>query len=377
MIITRPVFDHELSAISWTDSTFNPWEGCTKVCPACLHCYAETRDKRHMIEPVDHWGPGAPRRLTGPDTWRKARRWDRQANRFVQCGACGRREKRRHDGIGLTCCTTPGCLALPETEAIHTKRRVFTGSLCDVFDEEVSVEWFTDWLLLVLSCTNLIWLVLTKRPQNWRSRLEAARVRADQLADAPPKPNESERRFFAEREKYAALSLMISFWLAGDPPDNVAMGTTIGDQVRIGRLELLRAIPARWRFLSCEPLLSHLRFPSLEGIAWVIGGGESDPGGNARPTHPAWGRSLRDQAKAAGLPFHWKQWGEWGPSPAECIRGVHTGGGIYLLENGRFGNQGDWWDGRAAAMDMVGKKAAGNLLDGRAWLEFPDFDAEP
>jgi hypothetical protein len=152
--------------------------------------------------------------------------------------------------------------------------------------------------------------------------------------------------------------------------------------------------PAAVRFISAEPLLGPVdmasalsrnrldigagflmrgRFaPGLETLRpldWVICGGESGPG--ARPMHPDWARSLRDQCAAAGLPFFFKQWGEWAPTSAKPVFGDHMGGGIYLRPDGHYGNHGDWWFGNAAEMDRVGKKAAGALLDGVEHKAFP------
>ena len=105
-------------------------------------------------------------------------------------------------------------------------------------------------------------------------------------------------------------------------------------------------------------------------IHQVIVGGESGPG--ARPLHPDWARSIRDQCQAAGVSFFFKQWGAWVPSAAKPIRGNHTGGGIFLKRDGCYGDQGAWWDGNAEALDKVGKKQAGRLLDGREWNEMPE-----
>jgi hypothetical protein len=71
------------------------------------------------------------------------------------------------------------------------------------------------------------------------------------------------------------------------------------------------------------------------------------------------------------VPFFFKQWGEWAPTKAQPVRGEYTGGGLFMLPNGNLGNQGDWWDGHAEAIDKVGKKAAGRLLDGVEHSEYP------
>lgn len=117
----------ETTAISWTDHTFNPWIGCTKVSPACDHCYAESMAKRYGWA---KWGHGEARKRTSADNWKKPLAWDRAAKR---------------DGI---------------------RRRVFCASLADVFDAEVPNEWRDDLFhKLICKTPNLDWLLLTKRPQ--------------------------------------------------------------------------------------------------------------------------------------------------------------------------------------------------------------------
>ena len=110
-------------------------------------------------------------------------------------------------------------------------------------------------------------------------------------------------------------------------PDNVWFGTSVEDSRVLDRIGHLTQIPARVRFLSCEPLIGPIPSLPLEGIDWVIVGGESGP--KARPMHPDWVRSIRDQCQEAGVPFFFKQWGG------------------------------------------VDKKAAGRVLDGRTWDEMP------
>jgi protein gp37 len=141
---------------------------------------------------------------------------------------------------------------------------------------------------------------LTKRPQNWAARLE-------EIAHSVAGFN-------------SLLYSWVIEWLDRAAPRNVWIGTTVEDQVRADeRIPALLKIPARVRFLSCEPLLGpvnlHAGVKRPEGYRgyfdWVICGGESGPG--ARPMHPEWARNLRDQCAAAGVPFFFKQWGEWVP----------------------------------------------------------------
>lgn len=143
------------------------------------------------------------------------------------------------------------------------------------------------------------------------------------------------------------------------PLPNVWLGISAEDQPAADeRIPLLLQCPAAVRFVSCEPLLGPISLgmlgtrenwrPVYDGIRWVIAGGESGP--KARPMHPDWVRSLRDQCQEAGVPFFFKQWGEWLPH-VDTVREE-------LPTKDQF--------------TRVGKKAAGRLIDGREWNECPE-----
>lgn len=125
----------ETTKIEWTDSTFNPWIGCTKIAPACDFCYAAAIDKRTG---GDHWG-NVPRRRTSAQNWSEPMKWNRRGAEFLAIN--GRR------------------------------RRVFCASMADVFDNQVPGEWRTDLWKLIYATTELDWLLLTKRPQNIKAML--------------------------------------------------------------------------------------------------------------------------------------------------------------------------------------------------------------
>jgi len=341
----------ENSSIEWTDHTFNPWHGCTKISPACTHCYAETFSKRvgHGKRLPTLWGPKAERKFFGDEHWRTPLRWDAEAART------GRRA------------------------------RVFCASMADVFEAlpgelgrrlETTRRRLWD---LIAATPHLDWLLLTKRPENVNG---------------------------------------MSPWCGMPWPNHVWIGTTVEDQERADeRIPHLQAVPARVRFLSCEPLLGPVRIaPWLsrqepihfvpftpearaahgeegprvhvhKGIDWVIAGGESGP--RARPMHPEWARSLRDQCVAAGVPFLFKQWGEWAPFHDET---KYTRGGAETVRNAQKfinldGSRGACWlyddDGTLTnwcgdprdgfvVVTRAGKTSAGRLLDHRTWDEFPE-----
>lgn len=286
----------ENSKIEWTDHTFNPWIGCTKVGPGCDNCYAENM-MDHRYGRV-RWGAGQPRQRTSDANWRKPLAWHRAA-----------------EG--------------------GPRQRVFCASLADVFDNEVPDAWRADLFQLIRATPNLDWLLLTKRIGN------AFRM-----------------------SQQAMWSIGYHPAMHHPLPDNVWIGATIVNQTEANRdLPKLLEIPARIRFLSCEPLLGpvDLRYPafngadsfgSLEGLDWVIAGGESGPG--ARLPNPDWFTSLRDQCVAAGVAFFFKQWGEWLPELRE------------------YGPNGEPWADRGEYFhSRVGKARAGRELDGRTWDQFP------
>jgi protein gp37 len=332
------------SNIEWCDHTFNPWEGCTRVSPGCANCYAEARNSRWNGGKAPNWGPGAPRRLTSAANWRQPILWNREAEAEART-------------------------ALREGKP-YQRPRVFCASLADWLDEEVPVKWRADLLDLIRQTPALDWLLLTKRPGNFMEFTASVAV-------------------FAGENDNPQLEDWMDAWVAkGAAPANVWIGTTVEDQRRADeRIPKLLEIPARVRFLSCEPLLGpvllgsrNMNVPSVgmvdRTIDWVIAGGESGP--KARPMHPAWPRGLRDQCAAAGVAFFFKQWGEWLPgevteSSGTGYRSCADGGPIRIVQNVQqqnFGTHPDRFSGSLTTI-RVGKNAAGRLLDGVEHNEFP------
>lgn len=273
----------ENSHISWTNHTFNPWIGCTRVSPACDGCYAAALmgGEGGRFTRVQWGGPGVgegTRDRTAPSTWAKVRKWNKLAS----------------DAPGQTF--------------------VFCASLADVFDNAVPPEWRRDLFDLIRATPNLTWLLLTKRPGNIVKLFEGALGPEALVPDAPGRVYE---------------------W-----PRNAAIGCTVVTQEEADRdvpklLAAKAALNPAFAFLSMEPLLGPvdismylLGIDDVTGqttpwVDWVITGGETDQGAHkARPADPAWFRSLRDQCAAAGVPFHFKQWGEW---VSESETGFATG----------------------------------------------------
>jgi protein gp37 len=303
----------ENSKIEWTDHTFNPWIGCTKVHAGCTHCYAEAM-MGHRYGKAK-WGVDGTRNRTSEAYWRKPLQWNRAA------------EKTGRPAL------------------------VFCASLADVFeDREDLVEHRRDLFAMVDQTPHLIWLMLTKRPENIHS------MWPKQLPDDG-----------------GCGHVRRNVWIGTSPCNQETADKSIRELIKCSDL-------CGGLFLSCEPLLGEIdlnlpwiRHPDgtvekTSAIDWVIVGGES--GHDARPMNPNWIGGIGRQCIEAGVPFFFKQWGEWAPwkedeGPAP---------------NGRpcgFWSYADhWYDSdvpntHRASMVRVGKVAAGRLVDGREWSEFP------
>ena len=202
------------------------------------------------------------------------------------------------------------------------RARVFCASMADVFEARRDLNpWRERLWTLIEETPHLDWLLLTKRPER---------------------------------------ILQMTHWKA-DWPKNVWIGTTVEDQESAEeRLPHLTRVPAMVRFISAEPLLSEVNIASWLGssIDWVITGGES--GHHARPSSPSWFRSLLIQCMQADVPFHFKQWGDWGPGEGINLAVVRK-----TVREAQDGTQ----------MFRVGKKAAGRLLDGETWDGLPIIKA--
>lgn len=349
----------ETSGIEWTDSTFNPWIGCTKVSPACDHCYAAVSTPARALGV--EWGAGQPRRRTSAANWKLPLRWDRLDGIKLRAWE---QFKAQYPGLSDAGLEARGFIK-------PRRRRVFCASLADVFDNEVPAPWRWDLFQLIRGTPHIDWLLLTKRIGNAQKMLNAA---ASAVLDDFPGEASWDRA----------------------PWPNIWLGATICNQEEADRdIPKLLATPAAVRFLSMEPLLGPVdlmrsdyltaklgsypfkgihadgRTKLLHMLDWVIAGGESGP--SARPMHPDWARSLRDQCKSAGVPFLFKQWGEWAPY-------ARPGGYDWRLPPGKFVT----WDSltehrpfhpnlhEGTASRRVGKKAAGRHLDGRLHNGFPE-----
>lgn len=257
----------EITGIAWTDSTFNPWIGCTKVGPGCDHCYAEALDKRHRWGGSEHWGVGTPRMRTSAANWHHPIAWN--AKPFYECLSCRNRfcPKANKEGY-ITCprCShASGKMVDDPAEASAVKRvrrRVFCASLADWLDNEAPDAWRNDLIDLIKVTPALDWLLLTKR---------------------------------IGRVKHWTHALMPNVWL----------GATIVNQEEADRdVPKLLEAPAAKRFVSYEPALGPVDWTKYPGIDWIIVGGESTQGARARDFDVTWAIDTIYMARQIGAaPF--------------------------------------------------------------------------
>lgn len=336
------------TSIEWTDSTWSPVTGCTEISPGCDNCYAKTiaeRFRGHAAFPHGFDVQVKADRINDPLRWRRP-------------------------------------------------RRVFVNSMSDLFHADIDQAWIADIFGVMAATRRHTFQVLTKR---------AARMRTLLDSDA-----------FTEQVRSRAIGKGLP---AGEwqwPLPNLWLGVSVESQQWANiRIPQLLMAPAAVRFLSCEPLLGPVTLTHVEwakgggthldvvngrhgvpgvwssaakAVDWVIVGGES--GRKARPMHPRWAQTLRDQCVEAGVPYFFKQWGEWGPdAPLNPDGSLVTGkrgqysaladdGTLYApgeLEGSRRGEAIRANHSRAhlTAMYRVGKKAAGRELDGREHNAFP------
>lgn len=343
----------ETTAIGWTDATVNFWWGCTKVGPGCDHCYAETWSKRTGGQ---HWGVGAPRRqIKGAAALIR-----KLTARAVKDGA----------------------------------KRVFIQSMSDLFDLDVPLEWFAEAWCEIEANSTLEIQIVTKRISVVEKRLRdigrTAWPKHAGLLVTVCNQDEAERdvpRLLALKAKLGIPWVGVSAEPLLGPIDFTEIEYALGKAVvRIPKnVKPMKRFP---RDTKIGDMVKALGGEILyeKGIDWIIAGGESGTG--ARPMHPGWARAIRDQCAAAGVPFFFKQWGEFSlheiaqdgrttpPVPAEFFRDVRP----HYWKNGGFVLAGgdepieDVFGSGCIAL-RVGKARAGRLLDGRTHDEFPQVRA--
>lgn len=305
-----------MTKIEWTERTWNPTVGCTAVSPGCDRCYAAAVAHRGLTE--------AHRGLT-----RKAEGGLVEWTGEVRC--------------------LPERLGVPL--AVRKPTMWFVDSMSDLFHPRVKSMFVAQ-----------VWATMARTPQHTYQVLTKRTARAEALLN-----NEVMRAYVEDFAKRCDIP-----W----PLPNVWLGTSIESDDYLWRADALRRTPAAVRFLSIEPMLGpllSLTAYDLDGIDWVIVGGESGPG--ARPMHPDWVRDIRDLCVTSETPFFFKQWGAWGPVPASTPASSSVlGHGFFCADQRWLGATG----ARATTLPetgefvaRVGKARAGRELDGRTWDEMP------
>ncbi len=293
--------------IEWTDATWNPVTGCTPISPGCANCYAKRMSKRLA-------GRGG---YPADDPFRVTLHMDKQ----------------------------------DEPLKWKKPRRVFVCSMGDLFHKDVPTKFIIDCLSIMAEGYQHTFMLLTKRPKRMMEILSHSTVACDTWL-------QTSRGVNAEPAPW--------------PLPNVWIGVTAENQEQANkRIPILLQTPAVVRFVSVEPMLGPVSFrwalwepmkpnsinnqyDGLRRLDWIICGGETGPG--ARPMHPDWVRSLRDQCQEAGVPFFFKQWGEW---TARCPQSISLANREMAFRHG-------------TTFYKVGKKAAGRLLDSVEWSQYPE-----
>ncbi|RWC47993.1 MAG: phage Gp37/Gp68 family protein [Mesorhizobium sp.] len=320
------------SAIEWTDATWNPIVGCSILSPGCTHCYAMRMAARiEAMGGAKHYA-GTTKKVNGNTIW-----------------------------TGKLALAPEHILTQPLRWA--RPRRIFVNSMGDMFHEDVPYEWIDRVFAVMALAPQHTFQVLTKRAARMRayaSGFECDGARRLNVAAAAGRMMEDGDN----AHDYVAN--------LGWPLPNVWLGVSAERRVEwLERTTELRQTPAAVRFVSAEPLLGDLGQLDLTGLDWIIAGGESGP--DSRPMHPAWPRSIRDQCQAAGVPFFFKQWGEWN------TRGHAFGIGVVKQPHAEIDGLSIVapWGREDVIMARVGKKAAGRLLDGIEHNAMPELREVP
>lgn len=342
------------TGIEWTDATWNPLRGCSRVSEGCRNCYAETVAKRFS-------GEGQP-----------------YAGLIARGGQWNGQIRLAPEGL-----TQPLRWRRP--------RRIFVNSMSDLFHENVPTDFIDRVFAVMASAEQHTFQVLTKRPERMRDYMLDLRTRLQDIGQAIL--HRGDGRYYTDPD--SVHDHAVDRAAQGFP--NVWLGVSVENQAAAdARIPVLLETPAAVRWVSVEPLLERITFEgifanprdprdgtnALEALDWVVVGGES--GVDARPMHPDWVRLLRDQCAVAETPFLFKQWGEWLPFNS-LEETANTGRKVWgkdaslcvMWRNGIMGRavlcsaEEAWLDG-CRGFQKVGKKAAGRLLDGQLHDAYPE-----
>lgn len=357
-----------MTKIEWTENTWNPMVGCSIVSPGCTNCYAMKMASRLEAMAGDGLDDnGYAVRGTGPlDHYRGLTRWTKAGPVW-----------------------TGKLMMAPDhilTKPLRRKKPTtyFVNSMSDLFHENVPDEWIDRVFAVMALCPQHTFQVLTKRAARMRSHITDALD--DRISEIWWQWHEDGTANLSSTQYVASGRGRTDMpW----PYENVWLGVSAERQQEADeRIPDLLATPAAVRFVSAEPLLGPIDFRQLGSYArqtdaltgvyhsqdgssdrphldWIIVGGES--GSNARPMNPEWARFIRDQCVSAGVPFFFKQWGEWVEWPDDKFDSLTA----ERLGSGRYGYFQQSSVDKKIHVRRIGKSNAGRLLDGREWNEIP------
>lgn len=406
------------TGISWTDATWNPIAGCSVISPACTNCYAMA-----MAARIEAMNAGERQ---GRGRWREGQLQEVPLTHYA---GLTQPSKAGPVWTGKIVQAPDYILAQP----LHWKRprRIFVNSMSDLFHESVPDEWIDRIFAVMAFCAKTkvdgnevitgyearhIFQVLTKRSRRMREYMTELKAAADGSKGTGilgHRLNGAARRLSYDlgHPFWPNAPFTIWGWISDGFP-GLWLGVSAEDRSRANeRISDLLATPAAKRFVSIEPMLGPVDLGKARGLPvywegdasdgplpltswgkeigsmprrgwvkhsgnmqpwldWVICGGESGP--NARPMHAAWPRALRDQCAAAAVPFFFKQWGEWAPHRPKA--GGDLGGDMRrgFVQHVQFDREPDGhFRAGDCYMARVGKRAAGDLLDGVEHKAFP------
>ena len=299
------------TGIEWTDASWNPVVGCSIVSPGCTNCYAMKQAYR-----IEKMAAGA-----GKDTH-----------------YAGTTQQSKAGAVWTGKVNLAPDRIITQPLRWERPRKIFVNSMSDLFHADVPDEWIDRIFAIMAMCPQHAFQILTKRADRMRDYMEKYTISKSEIyGEEYRSRSQMVAETIIEYTSNGAETLKwdaphetadLEFW----PLPNVWLGVSIEDQKRADeRIQDLIDTPAAVRFLSIEPLIGPVHIKEIKQLDWIICGGESGPG--SRPMHPDWARSIRDQCLAANVPFLFKQWG------------------------------------------TTNKKAAGRMLDGRQWDQYPERTA--
>ena len=339
--------------IEWTEQSWNPVVGCEVTSPGCKNCYAMAMAARiEAMQPDSHY-QGTTKKVKGKAVWTGK---VAQAPDHIWAAPLKRKKPTTY----------------------------FVNSMGDLFHPNVEDAWIDRAFAIMALSPQHTFQILTKHPERMRDYLTRKSGGGKQdvrnhiaWVSVPNVMNKFYPNWKGQDVDHPLRAMAIqagTIW----PLPNVWLGVSVENQDQANaRIPYLLETPAAVRFISAEPLLGPVelsQFDEISSLDWVICGGESGKG--ARPMHPKWARSLRDQCAAAGVDFFFKQWGAWAPASTWCLDEI-----IQPLEpdvdfSKVSGEVSQWlemnaWGQDCWAFARTGKKAAGRTLDGRVHDAMP------